>query len=194
MKVPPHNIAFRNCPPPRPRRVAKIVRPRPGEPLDVIVYTPQVWGMMTHWVNGRTKPCLAKDCPCQKEGSDLRSLWKGYLLAATYDKLSELVIVEISVEAAWQCKELQGQCQLLRGARLKLRRANAKANSQVIPELTLNHRTDWPAPPLDLVEALSRVWFGVKPQERKAAEQWFGNVPLSGSETAHGSEGTDTEG
>lgn len=179
-RIPLEGIAWSLAPPKRRKVQAKIVRARPAEPVDVVIHSAQVLGVITHWVNGRTKPCLKDRCPCRTTPDRYRPIWKGYVLATNHHQAGKLVIVEITQEAAQAEPRLSGGCEILRGARLQLRRRTASPASDVLPTLTVAYRPDWPPEPFPLLEALGIVWFGVKQYERELAAQWFAHLDSPG--------------
>ena len=65
--------------PPNPGPRDEVRRIAGGDDSHFCIISPQIWGVWTHWDNGRTRPCHAEKKQCQGCQLELPARWKGYI-------------------------------------------------------------------------------------------------------------------
>lgn len=142
------------------RRMLRIVRcPKEGF-LDLVILSDHLVGVWTHWLDGRTQPCMApNDCGCQRMHIPHR--WKGYLACSlTTDR--KVVLAELTGEAC-RCISLQDSPltgKPLRGLVLRLQRDRRSRGGRVLAGIRSEARVasdTLPRAP-DVHEELMRIW------------------------------------
>src|SRR5258708_7862317 len=97
-KKPLDEIEWANGPPEKKKLRQGIARPKTAESLSFIVLDEKVTEVWTHWIGGRTQPCLGDGCECKNWPATNKRRWKGYVMALRRPTL-QLVIAEITPEA-----------------------------------------------------------------------------------------------
>lgn len=150
-------------PPPVPgehRPALNIVSAPPSGHLDFVLLTPQIHGVDTHWIDGRTTPCTrGNGCKC--EIMEMGSRWKGWFGGVSCQS-RRLCLVELTA-LAWlnlSSKLSQSQRDSLRGFVLRLSRCRRTKSGKVIAELVRPDPVaeDLLPPPPDVQFELARIW------------------------------------
>jgi len=139
-------------------RFVRLVSPKVGNPVSGIIYSSHILGCNTHFVAGRTSPCLGADGGCigHAEGTPVR--WKGFLFGHS-DQLHQPVIFELPADTVRQTLCLRDTGVILRGSHLRLTRVGPHANSTVRADVRLEvapHHC--PADEPDVLAWLCRIW------------------------------------
>lgn len=115
--------------PPKFKRVTEIVTISPTEPLEGVVVSTKVMGIMTHWDGKRTRPCLDTDGSGGCPGCDAQqpSRYQGFLeLRTKYGQKN--VFVALTPGAADELEESHGSV-LLRGRTVRIWRERRSKRS-----------------------------------------------------------------
>jgi len=141
------------------RKRPKTRSPGSGERVLLAPVEDAVGWYLTHYIHGRTKPCLGDRCACQKADKPLPTRWQGYVLALEMPKRQ--VVLALLTKNCWDvCAELRDGKQSLRSGQLILtRKGGAQGVVEAafvpgfypmsqIPVLAYTHQ-----------DQLMRVWF-----------------------------------
>jgi hypothetical protein len=145
-------------PPKKEKPKAPIKRPKTAQTVRYVLLDEQVTEVWTHWIGGRTQPCLGKSCECANWPPKQNQRWKGYLMALE-KPAHQLVIVELTPEAFSGCAELQDRSRSLRGALLTLQRQGTQPNGRVKAAVQYSTSDNLKGSPVSVKEALWDVWF-----------------------------------
>lgn len=146
----------------------KIVKIRPNNPVKGFFLSDFVHAVKTHWIGGRTKPCIGpgNGCDCGKTGIPIRP--KGYI-AVTLDTSGKVWLLEIT-EKAFDSNLRLCATSGLRGLYFEARRLGANINSGLEVSIYDNKRYSGTLPEdIDVRAVLCRIWFG-KEQKRGSNE------------------------
>lgn len=146
----------------------KVIKVRPNNPVMGFFLSDQVHCVVTHWIAGRTKPCvgMAHDCEGCKIGLEKRP--KGYVAVAV-DNSGTVWLLEIT-EQAYDENLLLASTSGLRGMYFTAKRKGPNNNSPLQVELSDAKKPAKQLPhDVDVPEVLCRIWFG-KERNRKAPE------------------------
>ena len=141
--------------PPRPR--TRI--PEAGEEVVFCVLDPNVTWVRTHYIGGRTQPCLGQMCACVTSSKPLKARWTGYAMAQEI-KVRKLCVAVLTEEAKRTCPELADKLVDLHGAKLTVRRRGPRKNGPLSAAVEVGK---WPRvgrSPVELREVLKRTWWG----------------------------------
>ena len=137
----------------------KVVRVRPNAPVSGFFLSEQCHCVVTHWLGGRTKPCVGMHNGCEgcKVGLDKRP--KAYVAVAV-DNSGVVWLLEITERAYDENLRLCATSGL-RGLYFTARRKHENINSELILEFNDSKRPAQPLPQdIDVPEVLCRIWFG----------------------------------
>jgi len=150
----------------------KVVKVRPGTPVVGFFLSDYVHCVVTHWINGRTKPCIGAGNHCEgcKIGLDKRP--KGYIAVAC-DFSGTVKLLEIT-EKAFDSNLRLSSVQGLRGLYFTARRKGETNNSELIIEINDAKKPAQQLPDdIDVQEVLCRIWFG---KEKNRGQKGMDNV------------------
>jgi len=120
----------------------KTVRPRAGQTISAVgLEAGAVW-VWTHYLHGRTKPCLQEFCVCRKVDSPLESRWQGFILADHWG-YNKVVLLGLTENVMDTCPELREGKLDLRGAMIDLTRPAGKRNGIVTAVVKPDFRRSW---------------------------------------------------
>jgi hypothetical protein len=123
-----------------------------------LVYSSAVLGVNTHWVGGRTHPCLGTGPECIGHAEGVPVRWKGYLFGHS-DQLHRPCLFELSADAVRKSLQLRDRGCCLRGAMIRLSRVGPNINSPVSVELRLDVRPQsCPEEEPDVMMWLCVIW------------------------------------
>jgi hypothetical protein len=151
-----------------PRPSIQILKIRPHVTQKGFIVSDKIDAVDTHWVAGRTKPCIGVKHGCEGCGSGLEIRPKGYLAVQT-DSTGKVSLLEITEGALDDNPALSAKSGL-RGKWFEARRLGDSINSRLKVETYPNKVIVGPlSPEIDVKEVLCRIWFG-KPKNypRKA--------------------------
>lgn len=143
----------------------RIVSPKVGSPVSGLVYSSRPIGFSTHWIGGRTHPCLGTgpECIGHVEGIPVR--WKGYLFGRS-EQTHAPCLFEIPADTYRHNLQLRDDAVCLRGAAIRLIRVGPNVNSPVSCNLRLDAKPDaCPSEEPDIVAWLCVVWGVANPFE-----------------------------
>jgi len=129
----------------------------------LVALNEDVLGVITHWVDGRTRPCYGKENGCVCAAVMLERRWKGYL-GAWEPRMGRLYLAELTIDCYRHLPfDLQPGGAGVRGRAFALYRQGERKNSPVRIEIG-NILEDQSVLPkrIDVKEALMRIW-GVLP-------------------------------
>ncbi len=135
--------------PPEPREDRyDLVSPEPGLKVNGIAVNDSVTGVLIHFVDGYSTPCIGESCGCYGCRLGWRPKWKGYLpICFPYN--GRVQIAEITEGAFSRCKEVH-EIDSLRGLEITLRRVGKIKHGRVemdvgtrrVPDESLPKRID----------------------------------------------------
>ncbi len=135
--------------------------PDKGEKVTFCLLDDHITWVRTHYISGRTQPCLGQQCACQTSTRPLRARWTGYAMA-TDIATRKLCVAVLTEHARDTCPVLGDRAQNLRGARLTVTRRGDKKNAPITAEIEVGK---WPKvgeSPVALRAVLVRTWWGEK--------------------------------
>lgn len=143
--------------PPRPR--TRI--PAAGEEVELACLEKRITWVRTHYIAGRTQPCLGQVCACVTSSKPLKARWTGY--AMCIDIAARKLCVGVFTEECRRTAPMLGdKLTDLHGARIRLRRRGTRTNGPLTAQVEVGK---WPkvgASPVALKEVLRRTWWGEK--------------------------------
>jgi len=152
-----NGIQWTNAPPAAPGRCYRILSPRPGTPVGGVILGREILGVITHWMDSRTLPCMKVLGHCEGCSAGLPKRWKGYLAILAPGE-GRFAILEITEEARRSCEALRDQERNLRGERIMVfRRGTSKRSAVQAQILPFALQPNLPES-FDLKEALHRIW------------------------------------
>lgn len=107
----------------------RLIRTPAARPVTGYVLSNNLLGCRTHYVGNRTVPCESPSCDACEAGVPWR--WHGYL-ALQLSATTEVVILEITAQAATVFQEYYERHGTLHGAAIKATRLNNRPNGRVI--------------------------------------------------------------
>jgi len=119
-----------DAPPPQPTQLPylPLERIKPGGAFRAIITTPTALGVWTHFMGGRTLPCMDSDCPgCLAQ---MPRRWEGYLGCLTPSP-SRHIIVALTPAAALGISDTAVDRFALRGNLIIFERAGKRLNSRL---------------------------------------------------------------
>lgn len=137
----------------------ELLKVKPGSPHQGWVLSDFVLGVKTHWINGRTQPCLGAAGGCEgcKVGMSIRK--KGYLCVwgGLGGKVSLLEITPKAFDFEAKLYYSSG----LRGMMYRAKRMGSDPKSALRVELSDTAHCPHALPDeVDVQEVLCRIWFG----------------------------------
>lgn len=137
----------------------KVCKIRPNNPVKGFILSDQVHGVVTHWLNGRTKPCLGVHNHCEGCHIGMEKRPKGYV-AVVLDASGRVHLLEIT-EKAFDTNLRLCATEGLRGLWFEAKRTGPNINSGLTIELFDNKTCAVALPPdIDVRAVLCRIWFG----------------------------------
>lgn len=133
-----------------------LLRVPPGPGIIGLITAPSLLGTQTHFMNRRTLPCLAPDCPGCEAKLARREEWYSSLWTQSPSKH---VIAALTPAVAWQITEATAKLPTIRGLRVHLYRSSKRPNSRLLASIAEVefHETKLPDPP-DLQRHLLHIW------------------------------------
>ena len=156
-KIRPDQIPLTDRPPPGKPPFIPIISPKPTLPIRAIILGRRLYGVFTHFLDGKTRPCLTGFSPCYSCRKRVPKRWKGYL-GVILPGSGRRAIAEITAEACLRNPGLYPGSTPLRGNVLDLRRSGKAANSPVACEIQTSCAYSAVPPEFDVMEALCRIW------------------------------------
>ena len=135
---------FSGAPPKKPGPQTKILQLKAGERIDGVILSEKIWGVVTHWNDGRGKKGRSQRCTQLETGecigcsNQLPARWKGYLYILDFLRKGEM-FVELTQGAAEKVGQEVGEHQSLRGLRVKANRTPGGNTGRLLVEISL-----WP--------------------------------------------------
>jgi hypothetical protein len=136
-----------------------ILSPRTGEQVGGLCLSERVLGVITHWIDGRTMPCVKVLSYCEGCSRKLPSRWKGYL-AIMKPVDGKYAILELTEEARRSCPDLGPDKWSLRGKRILLTRRGTSKRAAVTATILAGEAQKCLPEGFNLKEALMRIWRG----------------------------------
>jgi len=137
----------------------KLIKVRPNNTVRGFFLSDQVNGVSTHWMGGRTKPCIGAGNGCEgcKIGLPIRA--KGYIAVAV-DSTAKIWLLEIT-EKAFDSNLRLCATSGLRGLYFEARRVGPNINSGLDIAIFDNKKPATPLPEdINVRAVLCRIWFG----------------------------------
>ena len=150
-------IDWQTAPPPEQRSASyDLIRCPPGSTGPWLITSKIHIGCQLFWMNGRSNPHLGTDCPgC---AADKPHRWTGWLCVYDERRLRHCIL-EITPNCLGPINEHLLQCGSLRGARIRLFRANGKPNGRITAEIMRSELTLTQIPePFDLPAEMQKLW------------------------------------
>jgi hypothetical protein len=139
-------------------RFVRLVSPKVGSPVSGLCYSSAVVGTNTHFLHGRTHPCLGTGPECIGHAEGIPVRWKGYLFGLS-DQTHQPVLFEIPADCVRQTIQLRDSAVNLRGAMVRFIRIGPNINSPVRAEVRLDARPQaCPEEEPDIIRWLSVIW------------------------------------
>jgi len=160
---PPIEPVWDNCPDKSQSKFIPIFSAIGPNKFWLVAVNDDVLGVITHWIDNRTRPCYGKENGCACASQLLERRWKGYL-GAWEPRVGRLYLAELTIDAYRHLPiDLGPGSAGARGRTFALYRAGRKSNSPVrieigtvvVPEAELPSR-------INVKDALRRIW-GVLP-------------------------------
>lgn len=107
----------------------RIIRAPGAGALRFMILSHQVMGTYTHYLNGRTQPCVGKVCDGCAKAISLR--WHGWVIVQN-ETTGEKYIFEFTEGPAEKLAEWYADHRTIRGLRCKVSRPSGKPNGRVI--------------------------------------------------------------
>lgn len=136
-----------------------ILAPKPGSPVSVWVVSQEIVGVVTHWLDRRTRPCTGPRDECEGCLRKAAFRWKGYL-GVWCAGPGRYALAELTKHAVATCPALRKKEPQLRGKRLILRRAGGANNAAVSAEVTEAPFGPGLPPDFNIRRALCITWYG----------------------------------
>lgn len=117
--------------PPQPGPRMPIIRIKAGERIGVVILSPSIWGLWTHWAGNHSLPCFAEKSQCEGCKRGLPRRWKGYVHVVVENERRQgfLELTPLSAESLLMQSE---KGRPLRGYRFEIKRlAGDKARMHV---------------------------------------------------------------
>jgi hypothetical protein len=137
----------------------KVVKIRPNNPVKGFFLSDFVHCVKTHWIGGRTVPCIGpgNGCDCGRTGVSIRP--KGYI-AVSLDTTGKVWLLEIT-EKAFDSNLRLSATSGLRGLYFEAMRTGPNINSGLDIAVFDNKRFAGVLPQdIDVKAVLCRIWFG----------------------------------
>lgn len=136
-----------------------IARPAPGQTLRLVLLSPHVWGVLTHWREGREVPCMRTRNRCFCQRSVVPARWTGYFSAFFVGRRSRKVILPITENAARSHPPILDQQNSLSGIQIDYSRDRGSSCGKcwlrvVEPRIPASRLPS----PFDLSVALEKLW------------------------------------
>jgi hypothetical protein len=137
----------------------QIVKVRPNNKVLGFFLSDRVECVDTHWIGGRTQPCMGDATVCDGHRMGLSIRPKGYV-AVQLGADKTVWILEIT-ESAFDSNLALSRTSGLRGVQFEARRKHANINSELIVDTYEGRRPNFElAPDIDVKDVLCRIWFG----------------------------------
>jgi hypothetical protein len=157
----------------------RVLSPKPGSPVNGMILSPATVSVITHYVDGRTRPCTGDERHCEGCLRGLSQRPKAYLAVVDLSN-NQYALAELTAECMRRTPSLSAPKRSLRGMLLKLVRTGRNANSRVRAELSVTVvPQELPSEP-DVREALKRIWFGMRKRKPGLAGDQGGASPPAG--------------
>lgn len=134
----------------------RILRTPVGSSISGIILSENVLGTATHYLGGRTQPCIGSLCPCATK--PIRQDWHGYVYLLG-KKTREIVIFEITAGPALKLNENWNRYKTIRGLEVLFSRTGTNTNGKVICNCgdLVRNADELPSVP-DITEMMSAIW------------------------------------
>ena len=127
------------APRPKPGPAHTVVQLGQGESIDGVILAEKVWGVLTHWNDGRGKKGRSERC-CKESGYcsgcelELPSRWKGYLHVYCFRRKRAL-FVELTPATAEAIELMKPSGESVRGLRIRLKRGDGGKKTRIEVEI-----------------------------------------------------------
>lgn len=159
MKTP--ELDRQDTPPPA-KNVLWVERLRGNERGTFTVYSQCLWGVNTHYHNGRTQPCFKNHDLCFGGHKVTNLRWKGYLHCWGYSR-NRQVILQLTDAGARMLLKQVAQGAVLRGLTLEVARTSKdKGRLNVKVDHYALNKADRLPPEIDPLPSLWNLW-GIDP-------------------------------
>jgi len=138
-----------------------ILRAGPGSPVRVVCLNSCVYGVRTHYVEGRTVPCTDQTRGYCDHCAESKPRWYGYM-GGLIPQVGRLALAEMTYEAAKACPMLHQVGVDLRGKLLKVERIGESKRGRVVATFEEMRIAVKLPRPHDIPAALCAIW-GVAP-------------------------------
>lgn len=146
----------------RPAPKYRIVYPRPGKPLTVVILDHTFVGFDSHWIpsadrkTGRTILCNLPD-PCTCQGVSLPCKWHCYL-GVTSCIGPDLGVLSLTLRGLHALQAVAGEDASLRGTKISIHRATDHPSSRVVIHVLVDGANKVVPPSFDLLPSLEAVY------------------------------------
>lgn len=114
----------------------RIVYPRVGEPITAVSHSSKVRGVMMHWGEKNSFPCIRDVAHCPWCEIRLRKLWYGWIVGVETQKRGR-ALIQLTESAVRSSLNLSDSNVDLRGARIELSRVASGKGSFVRAGVTV---------------------------------------------------------
>lgn len=144
--------------PPPVKDVLYVQRLKGDERGQFILYSPAMWGVWTHFHNGRTQPCFENHDLCYGGHQETNLRWKGYVHCWSF-MMGRQVILQFTENAARQLlSQLPSGCSL-RGKTIEAARSKkSKGRMNVELDRYAMDRADGVPPAIDPLKSIFNMW------------------------------------
>lgn len=110
--------------PPKKEGELWIERMKGATSKSIVILSPAIWGVWTHWNGKRSQPCWKDKSRCPGCIAKHPSRWKGYLHVLDYMRRNQ-IFLELTPTAARSLKDQVGTGVAMRGVRVTIRRTTS---------------------------------------------------------------------
>lgn len=149
-------------------KFVELMRISPLTPLRAFIVSNEFVGVETHFIGGRTLPCIGRKNGCTCADGTVSTRWKGYL-GVEMPATGRLALVELTKKGLESCPEILAKNGALRGFRITIARTHKNKNSPQRIELESMRMPVRLAPHFCIRTQLLAIW-GMLPKREKEAE------------------------
>lgn len=151
-----------------------------GHRVKMVITSHALTSCMTHWIDGRTRPCYSPVAPCNGCKAQFPRLWKGFLGGICYHSGQEVIAMFTPHAVRPWKKRLAGEGKGVRGYLLSMTHEQGSRMGKVHLDLSAEPMPGNLPPPIDVESQLKGMWMRSAAARDPNDEDRWEMIPIPG--------------